>query len=268
MKNIMVLVHDDPGQEARLQAAFDLARACEGHLTCIDVAIQPPTVGDYGLTEISAVMLADEVQAEKRNRARIEPRVAEEEIPFTWVETKGDTATCLIDAARLADLVVVNSDLGDHVYPDMFGIASELVVTGAVPIFAVPEASSGVDPRGNVLIAWDGSRDAEAAMRAALPLLKLARSVTLFYVEDGSIEVPAHDAAAWLSRHGVRTAVREEPALFDKPWSVILAEVRLSRAAYVVMGGFSRARWREAMFGGATRTLLKECAVPMLIAHR
>ena len=37
MKNILLLVHDDAGQEARLQVALDLTRALGGHLTCIDV---------------------------------------------------------------------------------------------------------------------------------------------------------------------------------------------------------------------------------------
>ena len=41
MKNILLLVHDDPGQEARVQAALDLTRALDGHLTCLDVAAMP-----------------------------------------------------------------------------------------------------------------------------------------------------------------------------------------------------------------------------------
>ena len=39
MKNILLLVHDDHGQEARLQAALDITRAVEGHLTCVDAIL-------------------------------------------------------------------------------------------------------------------------------------------------------------------------------------------------------------------------------------
>ena len=46
MKNILLLVHDDHGQEARLQAALDITRAVEGHLTCIDVTPYPLIAGD------------------------------------------------------------------------------------------------------------------------------------------------------------------------------------------------------------------------------
>lgn len=41
MKNILLLVHDDDGQEVRLQAALDLVRALDGHLTCVDVTPRP-----------------------------------------------------------------------------------------------------------------------------------------------------------------------------------------------------------------------------------
>jgi hypothetical protein len=37
MKNILPLTHYDEGQEARLQAALDVAREVGGHLPCLDV---------------------------------------------------------------------------------------------------------------------------------------------------------------------------------------------------------------------------------------
>ena len=37
MKSILVHIEPDEGQNARLQAAFDLARAFGGHLACLQV---------------------------------------------------------------------------------------------------------------------------------------------------------------------------------------------------------------------------------------
>jgi nucleotide-binding universal stress UspA family protein len=34
------------------------------------------------------------------------------------------------------------------------------------------------------------------------------------------------------------------------------------------MGGFGHTRTIEAIFGGATRTMLLKCDVPMLLVHR
>ncbi len=47
MKNILLLVHDDEGQEARLQAALDLVRTLDGHLVCLDVTPFPVMAGDF-----------------------------------------------------------------------------------------------------------------------------------------------------------------------------------------------------------------------------
>ena len=60
MKNILVLVHDDDGQEARLQVAFDIVRAVRGHLTCVDVVTVPVFVGEYMGVGGDALLLEDE----------------------------------------------------------------------------------------------------------------------------------------------------------------------------------------------------------------
>ena len=38
-------------------------------------------------------------------------------------------------------------------------------------------------------------------------------------------------------------------------------------ADLIVMGGYGRSRLREAVLGGATRSLLKAMTVPVLMAH-
>ena len=47
MKNVLLLVHDDDGQELRLQASLDLVRALDGHLTCVDVPPPPIVAEEY-----------------------------------------------------------------------------------------------------------------------------------------------------------------------------------------------------------------------------
>ncbi|WP_244650132.1 hypothetical protein [Sphingomonas sp. CFBP 13706] len=70
MKNILVLAHDDEGQEARLQAALDLGRALTGHITCLDVTYIPPILGnDYSEAGYAmAAVLADETTRESPTR--------------------------------------------------------------------------------------------------------------------------------------------------------------------------------------------------------
>lgn len=266
MKNVLVLVHDDAGQEARLQAAFDLTRALGGHLTCLDVAVAPPpviAVDDFGMT---ATAIADAREKESANRARLEPRILAEQIPFDWVETLGFLSPSIREAAGLADVVVLNRAL-DAPYPDMREVVGAVLLDGGKPIVAVPEGARGFEVFGHALVAWDGSPQAEAALQAAVPLLQLAREVTILEVDDGSIKLPATNAATYLSRHGVEPAVRREASMIDLPSTLLLDAIENLAANYLVMGGFGHSRFVEAAFGGVTRRMLGECPVPLFLAH-
>lgn len=265
MKNVLVLMHDDAGQEARFQAALDLARGLEGHLRCLDVVMVPAFVGDYAEMGGSAALLADEQARETENRTRMEARLRTEDVPFDWVDVTGFASPCLRDATALADLVVLNLEL-DAQYPDMRDLIGDTVLKTGKPLVAVPEAARGFDLYGHAVVAWDGSRAAEAALRAAVPLLKHAGTVTILTVDDGSVGIPAAEAAEYLSRHGIRPVVQAEPAN-AAAGRVILTKLRELGAAYLVMGGFGHSRFLEAAFGGVTQKMIGDCPIPLFLAH-
>ena len=267
MRNILLLVHDDKGQEARLEAALDVRHALAGHLTCVDVSIVPEMVTDYISTGGTALLLADEQRNESRNAARVRARLSEGHVPFDWVDATGDLATCIRDAAGLADLVVTNRQLDNATFPDSVDLVGKLLVDEGLPVLAVPETARGFKIDGNALVAWDGSRAAQAALRAAIPLLKRAGSVTLLYVDDGSIKQPLGDAVRYLARHGIVATVRREKT-GARPGDTLLAAAHSGEADYLVMGGFGHARAIEAIFGGVTVRLLGESPVPLFLAHR
>ncbi|MFA6117901.1 MAG: universal stress protein [Sphingomonas sp.] len=265
MKNILVLVHDDAGQEARIQVALDMTRALEGHLTCLDVAIPAAVVGE--MDGVPAVLALDERVVEAHNRARIEPRVRAEQVPYSWVDAQGYLGPTVRQAAGLADVIILNRDLDGRAFPDMYGVAGEVLIETGRPIVAVPRDAAGIDLGGHALVAWDGSAQADAALRASVPLLQLAEGVTLIEIDDGSLVLPVTDAATYLSRHGMHAIVRQERATFDLPSSIILDAIDEMKAAYLVMGGFGHSRFVEAALGGVSRRVLHECPVPVFLAR-
>ena len=267
MKNILLIVHDDAGQEARLQAALDMTRAVNGHLTCLDVSIMPALIGDYYSGAGEAMLLADEREREATNRKRLESRLAHEDVSWDWVDVTGNLATCVTEAAGMADLIVTNRKLDGFPFPDMREAAGEIIVKSGRPILAVPDNLTSFDPSGRALIAWDGSPCATAALRAAVALLQLSRSVILSEVEDGSINTPAEEAAAYLSRHGVHAVVRREGCHDRRASDILLDQARHGHVAYLVMGGFGHRRLVEALFGGVTRKMLTESPIPVFLAH-
>ncbi len=267
MKNVLVLMHDDAGQEARFQAALDLTRALDGHLTCVDVSVIPAFVGDYADCGGSAMLIADEQAREKSNRSHMEARLKVEGLPYDWFDESGFLGPCVRDGAALADLVVLNRELDTIHYPDMRELVGQMLLKSGKPIVAVPEHARSFDAFGHALVAWDGSAQADAALRAATPLLQLAKTVTILEIDDGSLRLPADDAAEYLSRHGIKPVIRRESGSIDLPSTVILEVIAMEHPAYLVMGGFGHSRYIEAAFGGVTKRMLKECPVPLFLAH-
>jgi nucleotide-binding universal stress UspA family protein len=267
MKNVLFLAHDDDGQEARLQAALDATRALGGHLTCLHVTQYGPVVGDaYGMS--GQVMLLETTREfEAENRSKLDKRLAIEEVPYNWVEVTSRIEPAMEEAANLADLVVVNSEMSKLFQPQVYRLVEKLVVKSGKPILAVA-SEQGFSPSAAALVAWDGSDPASAALRAAVPLLKLSESVTIYEVDFDSEEDSAESAAEYLSRHGIHAEIdRQQAPDSDFVEPLLLSKLESGRYGWAVMGAFSKSRFREALFGGTTKRMLKESPVPLLIAH-
>lgn len=267
MKNILLLIHDDPGQETRLQVALGLARALSGHLTCLDLTVVPELVGDYHAGAAGSMLLEEQAKS-TRHCTRMRERLQRETVSFDWVQQTGFIAQSLDKRSRLADLVVLSTDADGQPFPRMTEAIGDLLVRTGKPVLAVPPTSNNHGAFGSILVAWDGSDDAEAAMIAAVPLLQIANTVVLYYVNDRSIDVSAEDAARYLSRHGVQAVIKREPIGVDRVGTALMWEAKMGHHDLVVMGGFGHSRTLEAIFGGVTHTMLDRSKVPMLIVHR
>lgn len=265
MKNILLLVHEDAGQEARLKVALDVVRAVDGYLVCLDLIVPVPASDPFG--GIRPVVTEREQLREWSNRRRVEESLALHDVTADWIEAVGDPAECLVRASALSDLVVISSAGAHGLFSDGTALAADVIVRTQRPVLAVPEAATAVNLAGHALIAWDGSRDAVAAMRAAIPLLKLAQATTLLEIDDGSVETPAEEAADYLGQHGVLADVRPKHLLIHTAGTMILEESRRRAVDYVVMGGFGHSHVREALFGGVSRTMLSQSRVPMILVH-
>lgn len=267
MKDILLLIHDDVGQEARLQCALDIVRAVEGHLQCADVSLRP-VLADCSCEGLGdAILLEAEHSRETANKAKLAQRLEHEDVPWSWVDMIGGFAQCLEDVATLADLIIVNRKLDNFPYPDMRKLAADVLLRTDKPILAVPDDARRFPVDGRALVAWDGSPQAAAALRAAVPLLRFAGEVILLEIDDGSADLPAEQAAEYLSHHDIHPRIVRDFALGNPVATILLTAVKTQNADYVVMGAYSHLRSTEALFGGATRRMLGESPVPVFLAH-
>ncbi|AKH43690.1 nucleotide-binding universal stress UspA family protein [Altererythrobacter atlanticus] len=266
MKNVLVLIHDDAGQEARLQVALDLVRGLKGHLNCIDIVVPPMIVSDYYSGAGEAMVLDYARKHEATNRKTIETRLAQEDVPWDMVTATGFPVDEIRGASELADIIVVTSRSDDEDPLDARRIAGELAVKGERPLLAVPPTAKSFNPRGHALVAWDGSSEANKALRESLPMLQIAETVTLLEVNQPDGEFAVEDAASYLSRHDVH------PRIVQKSTEGTIAETLLERASdggsdYVVMGAYGHSRTVEAIFGGVTVSMLERSEIPLFLAH-
>lgn len=266
MKNVLLLIHDDEGQEARLQTALDLTRALDGHLSCLDVAVLPIALaGDYYGGPGPGIVIDYEREQEARNKAAVESRLAKEGVAWSWTDVTDTISGALRHAAALADLIVLNRKLDEHHLPDMREVVANVVMQARKPVVAVPESARGMSLR-RALIAWDGQSSCAETLRACTPLLALAEQVEIFMVRDGSERTEPTEAAEYLSRHGIHAEVRIEADGLTPADKRIADEVSRWGADYVVMGAFGRGRLMEA-FGGVTKRMLASSRVPLLLGH-
>lgn len=263
MKNILLLVHDDAGQEARLQAALDLTRALDGHLRCVDVTVIPPLVVDAYTGNGGALLLDNERKQESKNKAWLESRLAHEDVSWDWIDVTADLAAGVLDAATLADIIVVNSGLEG--FPSMRDVASQIVMRSHKPILAMPDTLDRL-AFGRALIAWDGQASCAATLRACVPFLVLADEVEILMVRDRAERTDPAEAAEYLSRHDIHASIRIIEGDLRGPEMLIEEECVNWQADYVLMGAYGRGRLVEA-FGGVTKWMLGKAKTPLILGH-
>ena len=122
------------------------------------------------------------------------------------------------------------------------------------------------------IIAWNASRESRRAMLDALPLLATSRVVTIVAVDpkcgvSGHGEEPGADVARYLARHGIRANVEQIDSAGADAGAIILSRTKALEADLIVMGAYGHSRFAEFVFGGVTRSVLKDMAVPVLMAN-
>ncbi|MBO9707429.1 MAG: universal stress protein [Caulobacter sp.] len=266
MKTVLLFVHDDPGQEARLQAALALTRTLTGHLTCVDIAPTPFVAGDF-TGEAYARVLQQERSTEAANRAVLQARLGQEGESWDWIDAEGGFTERLMQQAGLSDVIVVNCKRDRLLAPEPRGIVSDVLSQARCPVIAVPDYVFGFDACGPAVVAWDGSAPCMTALRGAVPLLEQAVSVSLVTVGDGRQGAPVEAAAAYLSRHGVHADIDQLDPRGERPDAVILRACAVRDASYCVMGAFGRGRLSGALFGGVTRRMLDAAELPLVMGR-
>lgn len=266
MKNILLLVHDDPGQEARLQAALDVTRVVSGHLECLDVRELPMLMAGAYAGGAEALPPFEIERMQHDLRVAIEQRLTREDVPWSFVQSYDWLPDALVRGSDLADLVVLSARISDRGEDSSDAHLQRLPLRAGRPLLAVPPAAAGLALDKPVLVAWDGSGPCIEAVRSAVPLLRHAPEVVVLSIDPSAGSIPSEDVATYLARHGIGIELLERHRK-DTIASTLHDQVRALDAGLLVMGAYGTGQVAQALFGGVTRTMLQTSPIPLLLAH-
>lgn len=187
-----------------------------------------------------------------------------------WHMAIGLTEPFVTRWAHCADLVILGQRIPDH--DTGLYRPEDVILSCSRPVLVVPYADRRPDRLGeNVLVAWNGSREAGRAVQEALPLMSASSAVTILLIdpeEDADTDL-ARDLMAHLGRHGLNArmqVVRHDLATIAVA-DTILSQIAELDVDLLVMGAYSHSRFREIILGGVTRDILRDMNLPVLMAR-
>lgn len=271
MKSVLLHVQDDDALEPRLQAALAVARASGGHLTCLHVT---PINAYVAFDGFGGVFVMNDIitaldENEKALQAKVEGHLANEDVSWEYQQVTGDPVHVIVRRAALADILVTGREIHRGTSAKTpISLLGDLLQKTHIPLLIPASEGSPPDMKGTALIAWDGSYEAANAVRQSVPLLHLAGDIRAVHIEkkdDGRF--PSTALMEYLSRHGLSAELQVVARGNNRTSETIVSEARRIGASYIVMGGYGNTRAGQYVFGGVTRTFLKDCPVPLIVAH-
>lgn len=170
------------------------------------------------------------------------------------------------ELAALHDMSIVQVRRGAIAQREL---AEGMVFGSGRPVLVLPEARSHAPLQDHVAIAWDGGRAAARAVHDAMPLISIARAVTLITAFDdkASGERSIAGLLAYLSRHGIEARHKDVSTAGARIGTTLQDSAVSLGAGMLVMGAFGHSRIRDFVVGGATRSVLDHVALPVFLSH-
>jgi nucleotide-binding universal stress UspA family protein len=173
--------------------------------------------------------------------------------------------------AHYADLVVVARPDPAVQTGGPPGFVESLVLTSGRPIIVLPPRGTASRVR-RILVGWNARREAVRAVADALPLLVRTEGVEVLVVDPerrpaGHGQEPGADIARHLARHGAQVDVRRLSSGGEDVGRLLLSQAAAFGADLVVMGAYGHSHLSDWVFGGVTRTVLREAGLPVLMSR-
>lgn len=263
-----------------LRVGLDIAKRYGAYVECLFVNRNPtdalPVAGEALTGQIATELVNAVAEANKRQSANAKDAFLEAikaagivegtaraggmQPEAHFIETMGDPGERTAVAARLADMTVF--PIADFAYE-----IEPTLMEAQRPCLLIPETSSQQIGK-KVMVAWDGGPEAARALSGALHLLEEAAEVTVVTAQNREMDAFAMEAMqTYLASHGITVRAKQVPLGGAPVGQVILAAAADLGADLLVMGAYGHSRIRELILGGATRYVIYNAKLAVMMVH-
>ncbi len=250
-----ILVYLDPTAESteRLNFAVALAKICGARLRGVDVNAS------------TGALAADEGAVTKKQfeeaagKAGLRAAFVPAEKP-----SEGEAAT------HCVDLIIAPAPAGAARDVVRRHALDRALIDSGAPMLILPPDWTGGTVGDNVVIAWNGGREAVRAVHDAMPFFEKARKVTVFCFSSLPSDLRASAAMLvdHLTAHGVVAGVSDWTNTGDlTAIAALFASLDTQDADLIVAGAFGHSRLYEGLFGGVSLDLMRQQSLPVLMSH-
>lgn len=274
-----LLLHlNDRRRAARLIGAAKAFAAADGAgMIGLHVfsAVPPvaPVVVPYGEDVIEEIEQAEEREAAAIEEVFRELTAARADLA-TWISERAsgpDLAYHVMQYGRGVDLIVASAADADWEMAPVLDFPERLAMESGRPLLMIPNEGTFDSAPSHAVIAWNGSREAARAGFDAVSLLGGTVSMTVLVIEDETGDEDAQSSAERFAdtaiRHGISVRLARRYSAGRSVGEAISEEVAALGGDLLVMGAYGHSRFREFVFGGATRHVTHHMKIPTLLSH-
>lgn len=182
-----------------------------------------------------------------------------------WREVIGERKPTIATEGSHADLIVIGRAGQSH-DASAYEAIQAVLFDAKAPVVIVPETVPHTVGRHSA-IAWKPSGAADQAIEAALPFLLAAERVTVLIANENGIgDATPQALRASLPQNSVLEIHRFDPGR-QSIGDALVREATVVGADLLIMGAYTHRRFMESLLGGATRDILADAGLPVLMHH-
>jgi nucleotide-binding universal stress UspA family protein len=284
MRNLLAVIGDGNAAPV-LEAALMVARRFNSHIVGLHSLTTEYAVvfgGEMGFSISSEVDRTLEREGhERRDQARrlFRDFMDAQGVPIaasgsgvngpsaSWREEDGRQNAVVGMSGRVYDLIVVEQ-------PEKLASIAEATLEDALfesgrPVLMVPKAV-GPTMGDTIAVAWNGSTETALTVALAMPFLQQAKHVVVVTVGPQHMPEPGpagEELARTLEGHGLEVSMRTAVGRQKPQGESFLKEAMAAGADLLLKGAYTQSRIRQMIFGGATRHIIMESRIPVIMAR-